>query len=129
MKKPILAALALLCLAGCSAPEAPEEPEDSTLAPDGKAQMVTIHVDHGYSPNRIRLQPNLPTRLIFVREEATDTCAKDLVIPGVNVKQTLPNHQETIVELPPQQAGATLPFHCDMNMMKGLIEVSSRAAS
>lgn len=66
-------------------------------------QEITITVDGGYSPARIRLKAGRPVRLTFHRLD-------------------LPLNGRTSLELPPRQPGE-YPFHCGMAMVRGVLGV------
>jgi plastocyanin domain-containing protein len=114
--------LVLLPLSGCTGGEKAIEGQ-TTLSADGKQQSLTIEVVHGYAPNHITAKANTPMVLTFTRNEDPESCAREVEIPALHVKQVIPNHSSLQVTVPPQKAGTTIPFHCSMNMMQGTIVV------
>jgi plastocyanin domain-containing protein len=104
---------------GCSQGQE-DTPVSTTLSPDEKHQHVRILVNHAYTPSVIIAKPNIPIELNFKRQESTDSCAKDLLIPSENIQKKLPNQAVTTVVLPASKPGVIL-FQCSMNMMRGKI--------
>jgi plastocyanin domain-containing protein len=80
-------------------------------------QEVTVVVRGGYEPSTIRVKAGRPVRLAFDRQE-TSSCSEEIVFPDFNVRQFLPAHQRTIIELTPPKAG-TYEFSCGMSMLHG----------
>jgi plastocyanin domain-containing protein len=66
----------------------------------------------------------VPLQLTFIR--TTDaTCATEIVIPDLEIRQALPLNQKVTVEIPARAAGE-LAFACGMDMLKGTIVVAAR---
>ena len=84
-------------------------------------QQVVIRVEGGYSPSRVRLRAGKPARLVFDRR-ADSSCSEELVIPDLGIRQFLPAHQRTGVDLPSPPAG-THEFTCGMGMLRGTLVV------
>ena len=59
--------------------------------------------------------------LAFARPEAGN-CGGTVVIPGLDVRRTLPVGDTVLVRFTPREA-AELPFTCGMGMYQGLIVV------
>ena len=87
----------------------------------GDVQEAVIVVKGGYQPSTVRIAAGRPTRLVFDRQEDS-SCTEEVVIPGFRVRQYLPAHQQTVVELPPAQPGEQ-PFMCGMSMVHGRLIV------
>lgn len=87
----------------------------------GDVQEAVILVKGGYQPSTVRIAAGRPTRLVFDRQEDS-SCTEEVVIPGFRVRQYLPAHQQTVVELPPAQPGEQ-PFMCGMSMVHGRLIV------
>ena len=87
----------------------------------GGVQEVTITVHGGYSPAEVRLQKDVPVRLVFDRQE-TSSCSEEVVLPDFGVRQFLPAFQKTTVELKPDRAGS-FEFTCGMSMLRGRLVV------
>lgn len=100
------------------------EPVQAVMLEGGEAQKIDILVDHAYKPNQIVLKAGVPAQLNFYRREQSESCARDLEIPGLDINVTLPNNEKYLVEVPPQVSGTELPFGCTMDMMRGKITVS-----
>ncbi|WP_333972211.1 cupredoxin domain-containing protein [Alteromonas mediterranea] len=92
---------------------------DSTQIHDG---TVKIRVKDGiYQPANISIPVNQPAQLIFLREDPTP-CAESLLIPDLNVSETLSLNKPVTINLPGTPAG-TYPFHCQMQMYRGTLVV------
>jgi plastocyanin domain-containing protein len=92
-------------------------------AREGEAgvQEITITVDGGYAPARIRVKAGRPVRLAFHRIDPSG-CVAQVIFPDFHKTLDLPLNATTTVELPPSQAGV-YPFHCGMNMVRGVLDV------
>ena len=124
MKKAFLACLVIGTLAGCagsgSKPAGP--PVAAKLSADGKVQQVTVEVEHGYQPDHITAKAGVPLEITFRRDEAQESCAKDLEFPTLDRRIFVKNNSSFKVTIPAEQAvKGTLPFQCTMNMMHGEI--------
>jgi plastocyanin domain-containing protein len=80
-----------------------------------------IRVEGGYSPSRVRLQAGKPARLVFDRREDS-SCSEELVIPDLGIRQFLPAHQRTGIDLASPRPG-TYEFTCGMGMLRGTLVV------
>jgi len=84
-------------------------------------QQAVIRVEGGYSPSRVRLSAGRPARLVFDRREDS-SCSEEVVIPDLGIRQFLPAHQRTGVDLPAPRPG-TYEFTCGMGMLRGTLVV------
>jgi plastocyanin domain-containing protein len=84
-------------------------------------QQAVIRVEGGYSPSRVRLQAGKPARLVFDRREDS-SCSEELVIPDLGIRQFLPAHQRTGIDLASPRPG-TYEFTCGMGMLRGTLIV------
>ena len=84
-------------------------------------QDITITVDGGYAPSRIRAKAGQPMRLAFHRLDPSG-CVAQVIFPDFHKTLDLQLDATTTLELPPTEAG-TYPFHCGMNMVRGVVEV------
>ena len=87
----------------------------STKTQDGIIEVIVK--DGVYQPSNITLPANKPIQIVFIRKEPSP-CAETLVIPDLEITETLPLSKKTIVEIPACKAG-TYPFHCQMQMYRG----------
>ena len=141
MKRWIIPAAATITgfgLLGCGSRNAQQEPTVKEAEPvavvttaavpmkvDGYQIVRVIVRNTGFEPDRLQLEAGVPAKLVFV-QEANSHCASQVQIPELGVPVTeLPEGQETVVEVSPDQAG-TYTFTCGMNMLKGTILVSSQ---
>jgi plastocyanin domain-containing protein len=93
----------------------------ATTAGERGLQEITITVDGGYAPSRIRVSAGRPVRLTFHRLDPSG-CVAQVLFPDFQRTLDLPLNARTSVELPPMQPGV-YPFHCGMNMVRGSLEV------
>jgi Cu+-exporting ATPase len=84
-------------------------------------QEVTIVVAGGYRPDTIVARKGMPLTLIFDRRES-NPCSDEVVLAEFGIRQALPAHQKTAIEITPQREGE-FPFSCGMNMLHGKIKV------
>jgi plastocyanin domain-containing protein len=84
-------------------------------------QEITITVDGGYAPSRIRAKAGQPMRLAFHRLNPSG-CVAQVIFPDFHRTLDLQLDATTTLELPPTEAGI-YPFHCGMNMVRGVLEV------
>ncbi len=78
--------------------------------------------DKGFSPSSVTFKKGAPASLVFTRT-SDDTCAKDVVIPELNVKKELPKGQAVAIDIPTDKE-QTLTFQCGMGMYKSSIVVN-----
>jgi plastocyanin domain-containing protein len=88
---------------------------------DRGLQEISITVDGGYAPSRIRVSAGRPVRLTFHRLDPSG-CVAQVLFPDFQRSLDLPLNARTSLELPPLQPGV-YPFHCGMNMVRGSLEV------
>lgn len=87
----------------------------------GKDDLLII-VDNGtYQPARIKLPANQPASLNFLRKDASP-CSETLLIPELQISETLPLNKTKRIELPPLEKG-NYAFHCQMQMYRGQLSV------
>ncbi|MCP9800739.1 cupredoxin domain-containing protein [Synechococcus sp. RedBA-s] len=98
-------------------------------ARDGEAgvQEITITVDGGYAPSRFQVKAGRPLRLSFHRIDPSG-CVAQVIFPDFHKTLDLPLEATTSLELPPTEAGV-YPFHCGMNMVRGVLEVVDENAN
>ena len=84
-------------------------------------QEITITVEGGYAPSRIRVKAGRLVRLRFHRTDPSG-CVAQVIFPDFQRSLDLPLGATTSIELLPDHPG-TYPFHCGMNMVRGSLEV------
>jgi plastocyanin domain-containing protein len=87
----------------------------------GDAELVIVVENGIYTPARIKLAANRATQLHFLRKDASP-CAEMLLLPNLEISQSLPLNKPTSVTLPPLAAGE-YAFHCQMQMYRGVLKV------
>ncbi len=84
-------------------------------------QEITITVEGGYAPSRIRVKAGRLVRLRFHRTDPSG-CVAQVIFPDFHRSLDLPLGATTSIELLPEHPGV-YPFHCGMNMVRGSLEV------
>lgn len=83
---------------------------------------VVIVVENGvYQPARIKLPVNESVTLQFLRKDPSP-CAEMVVIPDLEISETLPLNKPKTIQLPVLTAGE-YTFHCQMKMYTGVLIV------
>ena len=88
--------------------------QNNVSVADGK-QIIEIDAKGGYSPSITIAKANIST-VIKVKTQGTFDCSSALVIQSIGYRANLPPSGETIIEVPPQEAGSTLRGMCAMGM-------------
>ncbi len=83
-------------------------------------QEITITVQGGYAPARVRVKAGRPVRLLFHRTDPSG-CVAQVIFPDFQRSLDLPLGATTSIELLPERPGS-YPFHCGMNMVRGSLE-------
>jgi len=97
-----------------SAPAAPD---------DGSPQRLVVNVkDSSYSPSSLKAKAGSPVQLVL-RTNNTVGCTRSIVVPKLDVQETLPETGETVLDLGTLKPGK-LRFTCGMGMYSGSIQVS-----
>lgn len=81
---------------------------------DGK-QIITINAKGSYSPKMTTARADMPT-VIKMNTQGTFDCTAALTIPSLGYRNNLPPSGETLIDVPPQKAGATIRGGCAMGM-------------
>ena len=87
-----------------------------------KSQEVQISVtEKGFEPARTFVHKGEPITLV-VERKTDQTCAKEIVLQGLNIRKALPLNQAVrIGPLPADVIGDSLGYACGMNMYTGVI--------
>ena len=84
---------------------------------------LLITLENGvYSPSRIQLDKTKPAMITFLRKDASP-CAESVLIPDLDISETLPMNVPVSIHLPSMEEGE-YPFHCQMQMYRGEIHVA-----
>lgn len=95
------------------------KPKEADLDTDD----LVITVENGtYSPSRIKLPAGQPVELKFIRKDQSP-CAETLLIPDLQISDTLPLNKLKSIQLPALKAGE-YAFHCQMQMYRGQLTVN-----
>jgi plastocyanin domain-containing protein len=88
----------------------------------GPAQRHAITVDGtGFHPSEIELAAGRPATLVLTRT-TDETCAKEIVIPSLDIRRELPLGTPVEVVLTPKDKGE-VRFACGMDMLTGVLHV------
>jgi plastocyanin domain-containing protein len=91
--------------------------------PEGKVvsqSNTVITVDNGtYTPSRLQVPAGHPITLAFLRKDPSP-CAELLLIPYLDISETLPLNKLKTIALPALPTGE-YEFHCQMQMYRGKI--------
>ena len=94
--------------------------QNNVSVADGK-QIIEIDAKGGYSPSITIAKANIST-VIKVKTQGTFDCSSALVIQSIGYRANLPPSGETLIEVPPQEAGSTLRGMCAMGMYNFVIQ-------
>jgi plastocyanin domain-containing protein len=119
---PISILLAAILVAGTfllsSSKEGPQQispvPISNVSTIDGK-QIIEIHAKGGYSPKSTLAKAGVPT-VLKVTTSGTFDCSSALTVPSLSYRGNLPATGETLIDVPPQEAGAVVRGVCSMGM-------------
>jgi len=94
------------------------KPKEATLGADD----LVIVVENGtYSPSHIKLPSGEPVAIKFMRKDQSP-CSEMLLIPDLQISETLPINKLKTIQLPALSSGE-YDFHCQMQMYRGQITV------
>lgn len=94
------------------------QPEHADLA---QSDLVVVVDGGSYSPADLKLAANQSASVAFLRKDPSP-CAELLMIPELDICQTLPLNEVKSIHLPKLQAGE-YAFHCQMQMYRGVLKV------
>ena len=94
---------------------APAGPEVVRSTNNLKSGFTIDVTDDGYSPKTLHLPANRPVSLEWVTRN-TQTCARSVVIPGLNYQKILPSTGRVQLNIPSQAKGAIIRYTCSMGM-------------
>ena len=94
--------------------------EDALTQVQGK--RITIKVNGGYQPKRLKIALGEPVTLLFDRQDPS-ACLEEVVFPDFGIQQYLPLGKVTSIELTPTKTGK-FAFHCGMSMYFGELVVT-----
>ncbi|MCZ0866775.1 cupredoxin domain-containing protein [Dasania sp. GY-19] len=94
------------------------KPKESEL--DGN-DLVVIVENGIYSPSRIKVSAGSPIAIKFLRKDQSP-CSEALLIPDLQISDTLPLNKVKVIQLPALSSGE-YAFHCQMQMYRGQITV------
>jgi plastocyanin domain-containing protein len=92
------------------------QPNQDTL---GEGDLVVTLEGGSYSPAHLKLAANQATTLTFLRKDASP-CAELLIIPKLDISETLPFNKVKSIDLPKLPPGK-YAFHCQMQMYRGAL--------
>jgi len=100
-----------------SPPPAPTEPTST----NGE-QIVRMEVAYGrFSPNRFTVKKGVPVRWEILGTDVGG-CAQAIVMPRYRIQRNLIQDKTIVIRFTPQETG-TIPFSCQMGMIRGQFTV------
>ena len=88
-------------------------------AASGPQEVQLAVTDRGFEPARA-VVPRGQALILVVTRKTDQTCAKEIVIPGLNQRRMLPLNQSVRIAIPAGVAD-TLNYVCGMNMLGGTV--------
>jgi len=88
-------------------------------AVSGSELLLNVE-NNGYFPSTLKAPADTPLILDLVTDK-TYSCARDFVIPALDIYQLLPDTGTVQVKIPAQKKGTTIFFTCSMGMYTGQI--------
>ena len=94
------------------------KPKEAELSDN---DLVVIVENGTYSPSHIKVPAGSPIEIKFLRKDQSP-CSEALLIPDLQISDTLPLDKVKIIQLPALSSGE-YAFHCQMQMYRGQITV------
>ena len=85
----------------------------------GPQEVQLAVTDGGFEPARAEVQRGQALTLVVTRK-TDQTCAKEILIPSLNVRRALPLNQAVRIDIPAGVAD-TLNYICGMHMLGGTV--------
>jgi len=96
-------------------------PTSETASIEDSSGALVLNVGNGgYSPRTLHARADMPLKLNMVTRN-TYSCARDFVIPALNIEQLLPASGTLVIDIPAQKKGSVMQFTCSMGMYTGEI--------
>lgn len=99
--------------------EAIQSQQVTVVQPTDGTTLAMAATSYAYSPAVIEAKAGQPYKLV-VKSTDNRSCGRSLVIPDLNLQQTLPQNGEVTIDIPAQKAG-TLKITCIMGMFNAQI--------
>jgi len=96
------------------------QPATQVVAQSDPNTLTLNAKNQGYFPDRLPAKANTALTLNVVTQD-TYSCARDFVIPALEVYTLLPETGVVSIPVPPQPAGTVMRFTCSMGMYTGEI--------
>lgn len=112
---------AALFAVACSKPEE----KQAQAAEPAKCPTCVVADGRGFTPSKVTLAkggPGSKGTVTFTRT-SDETCAKEVVVPELKIKEDLPLNRPVTLQIPTDDA-KTLTFQCGMGMYKSSIVVN-----
>ena len=85
-------------------------------------QRIDIQLtEKGFEPSEVAVKAGQPVTLVVTRR-TDNTCAKEIVVAGMNLRRDLPLNQAVEVTFTPDRSGE-ISYACAMNMITGKVVV------
>ena len=90
-------------------------------APANAARVEIAITREGFVPGSVAINRGEAADLVFTRR-TEETCAKEIVVPSMNVRRALPLNESVTIHVPSSDA-REIAFACGMNMLRGTVVV------
>ena len=84
-------------------------------AASASGEFAVQVTEDGYSPVLLHMPANRPVKMVWVTEN-TQTCARSVVVPGLDYHEILPPSGRVELRIPAQPKGTVLRYACSMGM-------------
>ena len=85
-------------------------------------ELIVVVENGVYQPAHVKLPAHQAVTLKFLRKDPSP-CAEMVVIPTLQLSESLPLNQTKAIQLPAMEAG-NYAFHCQMQMYRGELIVA-----
>lgn len=94
---------------------------DSVKIVNGKQEVEIIATNSGYKTSTKNIKLGVPVKL-KITSKNVQSCARNFIIPSLNINKMLPSSGTEIIEFTPSKEGL-LNFSCGMGMYTGSFEI------
>jgi len=120
---PINARTVQAAVIGTHAPVASTSEPSYTTGSDGVVEVRLSVANARFAPTDLQIPAGKPVRLIVDRPDA-NPCSKQLLLPGLDISQDLPDNGTAAIDIPATNA-STFTMTCGMGMMAGRLIVGA----
>jgi plastocyanin domain-containing protein len=96
--------------------------QPGVVVKDGVQTATIIVNEAGYAPQKLELQPNMPTKIKFYADE-TASCSRQILSKQLDFIELVDVNEAKIIDVGKLEPG-TYKYRCGMDMHKGEIVVT-----